>query len=179
MFLNYYHNITLWIMLFLFITIHWNYINVRIENTKLTVIIIIITGKTASWAQSTADFSCIYSQTCVEDHPSRLGVICGQHIDNLDFFSLLIGSTVINENITTNDQSFLLLLHQFYKWLSPFLKAFPFHVNKMTLFIKTYCPWSHGLRPKKLSVSVAVPPAPVRVPSQRPLAPSVSSVVGR
>ena len=39
----------------------------------------------------------------------------------------------------------------------------------------TCCPWSHGLRPKKLSVSVAVPPAPVRVPSQRPLAPSVSS----
>ena len=34
------------------------------------------------------------------------------------------------------------------------------------------CPWSHGVRPKKLSVSVAVPPAPVRVPSQRPLAPS-------
>ena len=38
------------------------------------------------------------------------------------------------------------------------------------------CPWSHGLRPKKLSVSVTVPPAPVRVPSQRPLAPSVASV---
>ena len=37
-------------------------------------------------------------------------------------------------------------------------------------------PWSHGLRPKKLSVSVAVPPAPVRVPSQRPLAPTVASV---
>ena len=29
---------------------------------------------------------------------------------------------------------------------------------------------------KKLSVSVAVPPAPVQVPSQRPLAPSVASV---
>ena len=41
---------------------------------------------------------------------------------------------------------------------------------------KTCCPWSLGLRPKKLSVSVAVPPAPVRVPSQRPLAPSVLSV---
>ena len=38
------------------------------------------------------------------------------------------------------------------------------------------CPWSHGLRPKKLLVSVAVPPAPVRVPSQRPLAPSFVSV---
>ena len=38
------------------------------------------------------------------------------------------------------------------------------------------CPWSHGLRPKKLSVSVAVPRAPVRVPSQMPLAPSVASV---
>ena len=42
---------------------------------------------------------------------------------------------------------------------------------------RTYCPWSHGLRPKKLSVSVAVPPAPVRVPSQRSLAPSVASVI--
>ena len=30
--------------------------------------------------------------------------------------------------------------------------------------------------PKKLYASVAVPPAPVRVPSQRPLAPSVESV---
>ena len=29
---------------------------------------------------------------------------------------------------------------------------------------------------KKLSVSVAVPPAPFRVPSQRPLAPSVAAV---
>ena len=35
-------------------------------------------------------------------------------------------------------------------------------------------PW--GLRPKKFQTSVAVPPAPVRVPSQRPLAPSVASV---
>ena len=38
----------------------------------------------------------------------------------------------------------------------------------------TCCPWSHGLRPKKLSASVEVPPAPV--PRQRPLAPSVTSV---
>jgi hypothetical protein len=38
------------------------------------------------------------------------------------------------------------------------------------------CPWSHGLRPKKLSVSVAMPTAPIRVPSQRPLAPNVTSV---
>ena len=29
---------------------------------------------------------------------------------------------------------------------------------------------------KKLSVSVAMPPAPAQVPSQRPLAPSVASV---
>ena len=34
-------------------------------------------------------------------------------------------------------------------------------------------PWAAT---KKLSVSVMVPPAPVRVPSQRPLAPSVTSV---
>ena len=33
-----------------------------------------------------------------------------------------------------------------------------------------------GCGQKKLSVSVAVPPAPIRVPSQRPLAPSVASV---
>ena len=33
-----------------------------------------------------------------------------------------------------------------------------------------------GCGQKKLSVSVAVPPAPVRVPSQRLLAPSVTSV---
>ena len=37
-------------------------------------------------------------------------------------------------------------------------------------------PWSLVLRPKKLSASVAMPPAPVRVRSQRPLAPSVASV---
>ena len=40
----------------------------------------------------------------------------------------------------------------------------------------TCCPWSHGLRTKILSVSVAVPPIPGRVPSQRPLASSVASV---
>ena len=40
----------------------------------------------------------------------------------------------------------------------------------------TRCPWTHGLRPKKLPVSVVVPPAPVRLPSQRLLAPSVASV---
>ena len=40
---------------------------------------------------------------------------------------------------------------------------------------KTYYPWSHGLRPKKLLASVAVPAAPVRVPSQRLLAPSIAS----
>ena len=34
-------------------------------------------------------------------------------------------------------------------------------------------PWAVA---KKFLVSVAVPPAPVRVPSQRPLAPSVASV---
>ena len=33
-----------------------------------------------------------------------------------------------------------------------------------------------GCSQKKLSVNVAVPPAPVQVPSQRPLAPSVVSV---
>ena len=33
-----------------------------------------------------------------------------------------------------------------------------------------------GCCQQKLSLSVAVPPAPVRVPSQRPLAPSVASV---
>ena len=31
------------------------------------------------------------------------------------------------------------------------------------------------MRPRKLHASVAVPPDPVRVPSQRPLAPSVTS----
>ena len=35
-------------------------------------------------------------------------------------------------------------------------------------------PWR--LRPKKFQTSVAVPPAPVRVPSHRLLAPSVASV---
>ena len=37
------------------------------------------------------------------------------------------------------------------------------------------CPWSCGLQPKKFQASVAVPPAPVRVSSQRPLAPSITS----
>ena len=32
------------------------------------------------------------------------------------------------------------------------------------------------MRPEKLSVSVAVPPAPIRVPSHRPLVPDVASV---
>ena len=36
-------------------------------------------------------------------------------------------------------------------------------------------PWA-AVKKKKLLVSVKVPPAPVRVPSQSPLAPSVASV---
>ena len=46
------------------------------------------------------------------------------------------------------------------------------------LIMNICCPCSHGLRPKKkqLLVSVAEPPAPVRVPCQRPLVPSVASV---
>ena len=49
-------------------------------------------------------------------------------------------------------------------------------IARKYIFYQPSCPWSNGLRPKKLSVSVAVPPAPVRVPSQRPLALSVASV---
>ena len=41
----------------------------------------------------------------------------------------------------------------------------------------TCCPWSHGLWPINLLVSVAVPPDPVRVPSQTPLTPSVASIM--
>ena len=51
--------------------------------------------------------------------------------------------------------------------------------NKCDLLNRNHldcCPWSHGLWPKKLSVSVAVPPAPVQVPNRRPLAQSVASV---
>ena len=40
----------------------------------------------------------------------------------------------------------------------------------------TRCPWSNGMRSKKLLASVVVLPAPVRLPSQRPLAPSIASV---
>ena len=36
--------------------------------------------------------------------------------------------------------------------------------------------WSHGLRQKKLYANVAMSSAPVRVPSQRPFAPNVTSV---
>ena len=38
------------------------------------------------------------------------------------------------------------------------------------------CPWAAAQK-KKLLVSVAVPPATVQVPSQRPLVPSVASVL--
>ena len=57
--------------------------------------------------------------------------------------------------------------------------ALPWHFSLMENYSATSttcCPWSHWLRPKKLLVSVAMPPAPVRVPSQRPLAPMVASV---
>ena len=39
------------------------------------------------------------------------------------------------------------------------------------------CQWSHELQPRRLNASVATPPASVQVPIQRPLAPSVTSVV--
>ena len=38
---------------------------------------------------------------------------------------------------------------------------------------------THGLRPEKQYTSVAVTPPPVRVPTQRPLIPSFTSVVGQ
>ena len=39
--------------------------------------------------------------------------------------------------------------------------------------------WIYGLRSTKIHRSVAVTPAPVRVPSQQPLVPSFTSVVGQ
>ena len=51
-------------------------------------------------------------------------------------------------------------------------------INFILFSFATSClSWGHGLRQQKLLASVAVPPAPVRVPSQRPLAPSVASVM--
>jgi hypothetical protein len=44
-------------------------------------------------------------------------------------------------------------------------------------YLQPCCPWSHGLWRKKFQTSVAVPPTPVRVPRQRPLAQSVASVM--
>ena len=44
----------------------------------------------------------------------------------------------------------------------------------LSLTLLSIEPW--GLRSKKFKTSVAVPPVPVRVPSQMPLAPSVASV---
>ena len=51
-------------------------------------------------------------------------------------------------------------------------------VSGSTLTCCCWCPWSHGLRPKKLSTNVAVTTAPVLVPTQQLLVPSFTSVVG-
>jgi hypothetical protein len=48
--------------------------------------------------------------------------------------------------------------------------------DEMDPILRTSCPWSHGLQPKELAISVVVPPAPARVPSQRSLALSLASV---
>ena len=53
------------------------------------------------------------------------------------------------------------------------------HVFNCCFFVQGFFflrSWSRRLRPKKLHASVAVPAAPVRVPSQRPLASSVASI---
>ena len=42
---------------------------------------------------------------------------------------------------------------------------------------KSCFPWSHGLQSKKLQGSVALVHAPIWVPTQRPFAPSVASVM--
>ena len=57
------------------------------------------------------------------------------------------------------------------------LKARCFEILVWDLMLLRFAGWSHELRPKKPLVSVAVPPSSVRVPSQRPLALSVASVV--
>ena len=48
------------------------------------------------------------------------------------------------------------------------------NLNKLGLVLLSMERWAAA---KELSVSVVVPPAPVRVSSQRPLAPSVASVM--
>ena len=48
-------------------------------------------------------------------------------------------------------------------------------ISNEVIILLSMEPWR--LRPKKFQTSVAVPAAPVRVPSQRPLAPSFASVM--
>ena len=61
-----------------------------------------------------------------------------------------------------------------YKFLTIVNNEFYFY---FTVSIFFWRPWSYWLLPKNLHTSVAVPAALVRVPSQRPLAPSVTSVM--
>ena len=49
-----------------------------------------------------------------------------------------------------------------------------YHISTIVFFFRWT--WSHGQLPKDPYTSVAVLPAPIRGPSQRPLAPSVTSV---
>ena len=41
-------------------------------------------------------------------------------------------------------------------------------------YLVTYCAWSHCLQSEMRYTSVAVPPTPIRVPSHRPVAPSIT-----
>ena len=73
---------------------------------------------------------------------------------------------------------FIQYLSTLRRWIKP--SAFTKSVRRISTFmteiLEACCPRSHRLRSIKLYTIVAVPPAPVRVPNQWPLAPSVTSV---
>ena len=63
-----------------------------------------------------------------------------------------------------------------YRYITIGNKTEEWLTNRKNLFFLTCFPWSYRLRPKILYASMTVPPAPVRVPGQRPLAPRITSV---
>ena len=114
--------------------------------------------------------------TCTEEERSLSFLIspsqCFRNIHTYQIAAICILYSQLHQPVfilTPPNYSFLLKyvlavlhnLHYYYLILSQYI------------FLRT---WNHRLQPKKLHSSVEVLPAPVRVPSQRPLAPSFTSV---
>ena len=104
------------------------------------------------------------------DHPIKYNTMVSV-VDRIGIFLNFLGVRYYPEIIATK---YLLLFNV--SFINLILFSYDGHCTKQIKMRILLSMEQWGLRPKKFQTSVAVPPASVRVPSQRSLAPCVASV---